>query len=41
MPLDEALKAEVSSFYDLGQSADLAEGTTAFKERREAKFQGK
>ena len=41
MPLDEALKAEVRSFYDLGHSADLAEGTTAFQERRDAKFKGR
>ena len=41
MPLDEALKAEIRSFYDLGQSEDLAEGTTAFAERRDAKFKGR
>lgn len=40
MPLDEALKAEIRSFYDLGQSEDMAEGTTAFAERRDAKFKG-
>ena len=41
MSIDDALKHEVRSFYDLGQSEDLAEGTRAFSERREAKFQGK
>ena len=41
MPLDEALRAEVRSFYDLGQSRDLAEGTTAFAERRAARFEGR
>lgn len=41
MPLDEALKAEVRSFYDLGQSEDLAEGTAAFRERRGAQFKGR
>ena len=40
MPQAEALKAEIRSFHDLGQSADLAEGTTAFRERREARFKG-
>jgi enoyl-CoA hydratase/carnithine racemase len=37
----EALKAEIRSFHDLGGSADLAEGTAAFRERRPARFQGK
>ncbi len=41
MPLAEALKAEVRSFYDLGHSEDLQEGTTAFRERREANFKGR
>jgi enoyl-CoA hydratase/carnithine racemase len=41
MSIEDALKHEVRSFYDLGQSEDLAEGTRAFSERREAKFQGK
>ena len=39
--LDEALKAEVRSFYDLGGSDDLAEGTASFRERREARFKGR
>ncbi|MEM6498226.1 MAG: enoyl-CoA hydratase/isomerase family protein [Pseudomonadota bacterium] len=38
---EEALKAEVSSFYDLGQSQDLKEGTASFKERRPANFKGR
>ena len=41
MSLDEALKQEVRSFYDLGKSEDLVEGTNAFNEKRDAKFQGK
>ena len=41
MPLDEALKAEVSSFYDLGRTDDLDEGTTAFREKRDANFKGR
>lgn len=38
---DEALKAEVRSFYDLGQSEDLKEGTASFRERRDAEFKGR
>ncbi|MEM7748707.1 MAG: enoyl-CoA hydratase/isomerase family protein [Pseudomonadota bacterium] len=38
---EEALKAEVSSFYDLGQSQDLKEGTASFRERRPANFKGR
>ena len=41
MSMPEALKTEVRSFYDLGSSDDLKEGTKAFKEKREAKFKGK
>ena len=41
LPLDEALRLESRSFHDLGMTADLAEGTTAFKERREANFKGR
>ena len=41
MPIDEALRLESRSFYDLGQTADIREGTTAFREKREASFQGK
>lgn len=38
---EEALKAEVSSFYDLGQSEDLKEGTASFREQRPAQFKGR
>ncbi len=38
MPLDEALKFESRSFYDLGQTEDIQEGTAAFREKREAIF---
>jgi enoyl-CoA hydratase/carnithine racemase len=41
MPFDEALKTEVRSFYDLGRTEDLAEGTAAFRERRPADFKGR
>ena len=41
MPIEDALKQEVRSFYDLGQSEDLAEGTLAFRERRDAEFKGR
>lgn len=41
MSMDEALKLESRSFYDLGRTEDLAEGTTAFREKREAKFKGR
>ena len=41
MPLTEALKTEVRSFYDLGRSEDLAEGTRSFAERRDANFKAR
>jgi len=41
MPMGEALRLESRSFYDLGQSQDIVEGTTAFREKREADFQGR
>ena len=41
MPMDEALRLESSSFHDVGLTEDLAEGTTAFRERRDAQFKGK
>ena len=41
MPLPEALRMEVRSFYDLGQSEDLKEGTLSFRERRQAEFRGR
>lgn len=41
LPLEEALKLESMSFYDLGRTEDLLEGTSAFKEKRDAVFNGK
>ena len=41
MPLNEALKTEVRSFYDLGRSEDLKEGTRSFAERRDANFKAR
>ena len=41
LTLDEALKLESMSFHNLGATTDLDEGTTAFKEKRLAKFRGK
>jgi len=41
MPMAEALRLESRSFYDLGRTEDLAEGTTAFREKREARFKGR
>ena len=38
MPMDEALRQESRSFYDLGQTEDIREGTTAFREKRDATF---
>jgi enoyl-CoA hydratase/carnithine racemase len=38
---DEALRLESRSFYDLGQTEDIREGTTAFREKREARFSGR
>ena len=40
MPAAEALRLESRSFYDLGQTSDIREGTTAFREKRDANFQG-
>jgi enoyl-CoA hydratase/carnithine racemase len=40
LPMDEALRLESRSFHDLGQTRDLAEGTTAFREKRSARFSG-
>jgi len=40
-PLAEGLRFESASFRDLGDSADLAEGTTAFAEKRDAAFKGR
>ena len=41
MHMDEALRLESRSFHDVGMSEDLAEGTTAFRERRDARFTGR
>ena len=41
MPLDEALRLESRSFYDLGGTQDIREGTTAFREKRAADFTGR
>ena len=41
LPLDEALRLESRSFHDVGMSEDLDEGTTAFREKREAAFKGR
>lgn len=41
MPMGEALRLESRSFFDLGQSQDIVEGTTAFREKRDADFQGR
>ena len=41
LPEAEALRLESSSFHDVGLTEDLAEGTTSFRERREAAFKGR
>ena len=41
MPMDEALRLESRSFYDVGFTEDLAEGTTSFREWRDADFKGR
>jgi enoyl-CoA hydratase/carnithine racemase len=41
MHMDEALRLESRSFHDVGFTEDLAEGTTAFRERRDARFTGR
>lgn len=41
MPVDEALRLESRSFYDVGLTEDLVEGTTSFREKRAAQFQGR
>lgn len=41
LPMDEALRMESRSFHDVGLTQDLAEGTTAFREKREAQFEGR
>lgn len=41
LPLDEALRLESMSFHQLGGTRDLAEGTSAFREKRRARFEGR
>jgi len=41
MSMDEALKLESMSFHHLAHTDDLAEGTTAFAEKRDALFKGR
>lgn len=41
LTMDEALRLESQSFRELGDTEDLAEGTAAFRERRDAQFKGK
>jgi enoyl-CoA hydratase/carnithine racemase len=41
LPVEDALRLESSSFHHLSQTEDLAEGTTAFREKRKANFQGR
>lgn len=40
MAFEEALRLESRSFYDLGGTQDIREGTTAFREKRNAEFSG-
>ena len=41
VPLEEALLLESRSFRDLGDTEDLQEGTSAFREKRPAAFKGR
>ncbi|MDO9023848.1 enoyl-CoA hydratase-related protein [Zwartia sp.] len=41
MHMEEALKWESRSFYDVGMTEDLREGVTSFKEKRAANFKGR
>lgn len=41
MSFEEAMKLESRSFYDLGGTKDIREGTNAFREKRVAKFEGR
>ena len=41
LSLDEALRLESRSFHDVGQTEDMAEGTSSFRERRDAEFKGR
>lgn len=40
MAFEEALRLESRSFFDLGGTHDIREGTTAFQEKRDAQFKG-
>lgn len=40
-PLEDGLRLESRSFHDLGATDDLAEGTRAFREKRDAEFRGR
>ena len=40
MPMDDALWTESRSFHDIGLTRDLEEGLLAFRERRDANFNG-
>ena len=40
-PVEEGLRLESRSFHDLAYTEDLAEGTAAFREKREARFKGR
>ena len=40
-PLEDGLRLESRSFHDLGQTHDLDEGTRAFREKRDARFEGR
>lgn len=41
MHMDEALRMEARSFYDLAHTEDIREGVTSFAEKRVPKFRGK
>ena len=41
VPFEEALLLESRSFRDLGDTEDLQEGTSAFREKRPAAFKGR
>jgi enoyl-CoA hydratase/carnithine racemase len=40
-PIEDGLRMESRSFHDIGQTRDLDEGTRAFSEKRDAKFEGR
>ena len=41
LPMADALRLESRSFRDLADTKDLVEGTAAFREKRDAKFEGR